>query len=297
MSALSRMVSESLREALPPCVHAGARVATISRAADRERGGIEISRPALGAVDPTKVHREMQAAMVDNARTRSALKTGDNVTQGTGLTRERRRQSSRCIIRARRTRRPFSWLEERRTRPMRRTLWMVVALAALVTAPPVWAQRTTGNITGVVKDTTGAALPGVTVGVTGPNIVGTQTSVTNESGIYRLANLPPGDYQLSFALSGFKGLRKSIHVSVGSMIEENAALEVGQLSENIDVVGEAPVVDTKSNEVGSNFDRDWIANAPLRRFSFFDLVASAPGSLPGGDSNNTSRHMVLGCAS
>ena len=97
------------------------------------------------------------------------------------------------------------------------------------------------------------------------NIVGTQTSVTNESGIYRLANLPPGDYQLSFALSGFKGLRKSIHVSVGSMIEENAALEVGQLQENIDVVGEAPVVDTKSNEVGANYDRDWIANAPLRR--------------------------------
>ena len=60
------------------------------------------------------------------------------------------------------------------------------------------------------------------------------------------------------------------------------------------MVGEAPVVDTTSNEVGSNYDREWVDNAPLRRFSFFDLVAAAPGSLQGGDSNNTSRTMVYG---
>ena len=177
---------------------------------------------------------------------------------------------------------------------MRRILWIAAATAALFSAPPLFAQRTTGSITGIVKDTTGAALPGVTVGVTGPNIVGTQTSVTNESGIYRVANLPPGDYQVAYSLSGFKGLRKSIHVSVGATIEENANLEVGQFQENIDVVGEAPVVDTKSNEVGATYDHEWIDNAPLRRFSFFDLVAAAPGSLQGGDSNNTSRTMVYG---
>jgi hypothetical protein len=176
---------------------------------------------------------------------------------------------------------------------MRRILWIAVALA-LASTPPLLAQRTTGSITGVVKDTTGAALPGVTVGVTGENIVGTQTAVTNEEGIYRLANLPPGEYQVSFSLTGFKGLRKGVHVSVGSVIEENVNLEVGQLTENIDVVGEATVVDTKSNEVGTNFDREWIANAPLRRDSFFGLVAAAPGSLQGGDSNNTMRTMVYG---
>jgi len=104
---------------------------------------------------------------------------------------------------------------------MRRILW-IAAAAALALPPSLFAQRTTGSLTGVVKDTTGAALPGVTVGVTGPNIVGTQTSVTNESGIYRVANLPPGDYQVNFSLSGFKGVRKSIHVSVGAVIEENA---------------------------------------------------------------------------
>jgi outer membrane receptor protein involved in Fe transport len=176
---------------------------------------------------------------------------------------------------------------------MRRILW-IAAAAALALPPSLFAQRTTGSLTGVVRDTTGAALPGVTVGVTGPNIVGTQTSVTNESGIYRVANLPPGDYQVNFALSGFKGMRKSIHVSVGAVIEENANLEVGQLQENIDVVGESPVVDTTSNEVGSTYDRNWVDKAPLRRDSFFGLVAAAPGSLQGGDSSNTTRTMVYG---
>ena len=54
------------------------------------------------------------------------------------------------------------------------------------------------------------------------------------------------------------------------------------------------MVDTTSNEVGTNYDRDWVENAPLRRFSFFDLVAAAPGSLQGGDSSNASRTMVYG---
>src|SRR5688572_11913546 len=99
---------------------------------------------------------------------------------------------------------------------MRRILWLAVALAVLASTPPLWAQRTTGSITGVVKDTTGAALPGVTVGVSGPNIVGTQTAVTNEEGLYRFLGLPPGEYQLSFSLTGFKGLtRTNLRVSVG----------------------------------------------------------------------------------
>jgi len=181
---------------------------------------------------------------------------------------------------------------------MRKTLLSTGGLAAVLlvaSSAPLLAQRTTGNLVGVVKDSSGAALPGATVSVSGPNIVGTQTAVTSAEGLYRIANLPPGDYQVAFALTGFKGLtRKALHVSVGQTVEENATLEVGQLTENIDVVAEAVVVDTKSNEVGTTYDQEWIDNAPLRRFSFFDLVAAAPGSLQGGDSNNTSRTMVYG---
>jgi outer membrane receptor protein involved in Fe transport len=181
---------------------------------------------------------------------------------------------------------------------MRKTLHTatLVAIAALAAfATPALAQRTTGAISGTVKDGSGAVLPGVTVSVSGANIVGTQTAVTNEHGFYRFLNLPPGDYQLSYELKGFKTVSKrGIRVSVGGTLEENAALDMTQLSETVEVVGETSVVDTTSNEVGSNYDRSWVDNAPLRRNSFFDLVASAPGSLAGGDSNNTSRTMVYG---
>ena len=181
---------------------------------------------------------------------------------------------------------------------MRKTLHaaILVAIAALAAfATPALAQRTTGAISGTVRDGSGAVLPGVTVSVSGANIVGTQTAVTNEHGFYRFLNLPPGDYQLTYELKGFKTVSKrAVRVSVGGTLEENAALDVTQLSETVEVVGETSVVDTTSNEVGSNFDRNWVDNAPLRRNSFFDLVASAPGSLAGGDSNNTQRTMVYG---
>ena len=166
------------------------------------------------------------------------------------------------------------------------------ALLFLASAP-AWAQRTTGGISGTVKDTSGAVLPGVTVSVSGPNIVGTQTSVTSGEGFYRFLNLPPGEYQVTFTMSGFKTVtRRAVRVSVGSTIEESPSMEMSQLQESVDVVAETAVVDTTSNEVGANYDRNWVENAPLRRASFFDLVASAPGSLQAGD--GSARTMVYG---
>jgi outer membrane receptor protein involved in Fe transport len=179
---------------------------------------------------------------------------------------------------------------------MRRSLHAtILAALALVLATPALAQRTTGGISGTVRDATGGVLPGVTVSVSGPNIVGTQTAATNEQGFYRFINLPPGEYQLVFSLTGFKTVtRRGLRVTVGGTIEENGALEVSQLQESIEVVGQSSVVDTTTSQVGANYGREWVENAPLRRNSFFDLVASAPGSLAGGDSNNTQRTMVYG---
>lgn len=160
---------------------------------------------------------------------------------------------------------------------------------------PLFAQRTTGGIVGTVKDESGATLPGVAVSVSGPNIAGVQSATTNDAGFYRFISLPPGEYELKFSRSGFKTeARRGVRVGLGTTLEENAALAVSQLQEQVDVVADAPVVDTSSNEVGANYGREWVESAPLRRFSFFDLVAAAPGSLQGGDSNNSSRTMVYG---
>ncbi len=178
--------------------------------------------------------------------------------------------------------------------------FLCFAVAAFAT--PVLAQQTTGAIVGTVKDATGASLPGVTASLKGPGIVGTQTAVTNETGFYRFPALPPGAYSLSFALSGFSTLtREGVRVSLGSTSEENAALKLSQLAEEITVSGEAAVINTQGNEVSTNYDKDWVRNAPVPRFSFFDLINAAPGvsaaTSEAGGSITSTRSSSLGGSS
>jgi len=143
---------------------------------------------------------------------------------------------------------------------------------------PVFAQRITGTLVGTVKDDTGAVLPGVTVTITGEKIVGAQTTVTNPEGFYRFIALPPGSYDLAFSLSGFATLKRTgIKVSVGGTEEISVGMSVRQMQDEVTVTGEASVVDTQTNQVSTNYDKDWVRNAPVPRFSMFDLLAVAPG--------------------
>ena len=77
---------------------------------------------------------------------------------------------------------------------MSRKLALVAFLLTL--GVPTFAQRTTGDLLGTVKDESGAVLPGVTVSISGPNIVGAKTDVTSGHGIYRISGLPPGAYEV-----------------------------------------------------------------------------------------------------
>jgi hypothetical protein len=171
-----------------------------------------------------------------------------------------------------------------------------VFLCALVfvTAPLLGAQRTTGDILGVVRDSSGAVLPGVTISVTGANIARAQTTTTTENGSYRIANLPPGVYTITYELSGFRTVVvEGLRINVGASLEHNVGLEVGALTESVSVIADSPVVDTTSNEVGTTFDKDWVSNAPTRRFGFYDLLAQAPGSVKGGDGTQAGERRTM----
>ncbi|HEX9735649.1 MAG TPA: TonB-dependent receptor [Thermoanaerobaculia bacterium] len=170
---------------------------------------------------------------------------------------------------------------------------IALAGALVLLAAPLAAQRVTGQINGTVRDDEGGVLPGVTVSLTGETVAGAQTAITLADGFYRFLGLAPGFYDLKFELEGFAPLtRTGVRVSLGASTVEDVSLKVGELSEAITVTAEAPVVDTESNEVGANYGRDWVANAPVQRLSFNDLVAAAPGSLRGGDTSR--RTMVYG---
>jgi hypothetical protein len=144
----------------------------------------------------------------------------------------------------------------------------------LVFASAGEAQRTTGDLLGVVRDASGAILPGVTVTISGPRIAGTQSATTSENGTYRIPNLPPGTYTVKVELSGFKSVvLEGIRINLGGTAEQNVALEIGQLAETVSVVAESPVIDTTSNEVGTTFDQDCGTDAASRL-----LRSAGPGS-------------------
>jgi outer membrane receptor protein involved in Fe transport len=150
--------------------------------------------------------------------------------------------------------------------------------AVLVLSTAVFAQRTTGGLTGTVKDDTGAVLPGVSVTLSGERVMGTQVSVTNDNGVYRFLNLAPGTYDLAFELAGFATLnRNALIVSVGMTTETNVTLSLSSVSESVTVTGASPVVDTIASDVSTNYDNEWLRNAPVARLSFFDFLAAAPG--------------------
>ena len=168
-------------------------------------------------------------------------------------------------------------------------------VAAFAAVDPAFAQRTTGDIVGIVKDQSGGTVPGVTVSLKGEKIVGLKTAVTNAQGLYRFAALPPGGYALTFTMSGFSTVNKpDVSVSLGGTSQQDVSLKLSQMAEEITITGESPVVNSTSTAVGTTYDRDWVENAPLRRFSFFDLINAAPGVSQ--NTSTSSRSSSLGSA-
>jgi hypothetical protein len=179
---------------------------------------------------------------------------------------------------------------------MRRCLVLLCTIVALGAIP--WtasAQRTTGDLRGIVTDESGAVLPGVTVTIRGRAVPGAPTTVSSESGVYRFPSLPPGIYDVTAELAGFATKTQTgVTVQLGGTAELNIQMGLSTQSETVTVVAESPVVDTTSTQVSTNYSREWVENAPVRRFTFFDLVNAAPGVSPA--TSTSSRSQSFGSA-
>ena len=129
-----------------------------------------------------------------------------------------------------------------------RALAVLVTLGALVIPSTTHAQAL-GTIAGAVRDASGAVLPGVTVEAASPALIERVRSVvTDGSGQYRIVNLPPGTYSVTFTLPGFSTVkREGIEVSVNVTSTVEADLRVGAVEETITVTGESPIVDVQSS--------------------------------------------------
>lgn len=152
------------------------------------------------------------------------------------------------------------------------------------------AQRLTGKITGEVKDEEGNPLPGITVEISSPVLMGgVHAQVTSETGSYRFIGLPPGIYKLVFSLEGFQTIeRLNTYVSVAKTITENIVMKQAMLEETVTVIAESPIVDVTKSGTSTNFGKELLEQLPSGRFTFFDVIKQAPGLIQAGqDSDRT----------
>src|SRR2546426_3502442 len=149
---------------------------------------------------------------------------------------------------------------------------LTVAAAAAQTV-----SATTGAIDGRVTDNTNAVLPGVTVTVSGPAMMGARIATTNDQGAYRLAAVPPGDYTVVFTLDGFAPLtRKEIRVDLGFTATLNVQMSVSAVEENVTVTGASPVVDAASTKITTTFDAPLLASLPSGSRDYWALLSETP---------------------
>src|SRR5579864_423677 len=143
-----------------------------------------------------------------------------------------------------------------------------------------WASIT-GSISGVVTDSTGAVVSEAQVLATNTQ-TGVQTNVTTDAkGFYSLPTLPIGTYDLEISHTGFKTFRKTgIVIDANSAIRTDAALNVGAISEKVEVTTDSVYVETQSTQMGQVIDSKKIEAAPLNGRSYTDLLALQPGVSP-----------------
>ena len=148
-----------------------------------------------------------------------------------------------------------------------RGLMRPLLLVAAVLFVPGTAYAQVGAIAGVVRDASGAVMPGVTVEVTSPALIEkVRSTITDDSGRYQITVLPVGTYKITFALQGFSTVeRDNVQLTSDFTANVNAQLAVGNITETVSVVAESPAVDIQNARVQYVFKGDDIADLPTER--------------------------------
>ncbi len=181
-----------------------------------------------------------------------------------------------------------------------RTFTRSLALVLLVlVAATARAQTYTGSVTGTVADEQGGALPGATVTLFGKT--GSRTTSTDTEGTYRFVAVDPGAYDVQADMPGFRATkRESVVVTIGKSANIPFKMKVGERTETLEVLGEAPVVDVTSSSTDNSLSQDVIFNLPIRQGSNagLNILNFLPGinnsSAYGGDAGSGNGLLIDG---
>ncbi|NDQ56309.1 MAG: TonB-dependent receptor [Acidipila sp.] len=170
---------------------------------------------------------------------------------------------------------------------MKRTILPICAFAilsfCLCVSLPVSAQVTTGEVTGLVTDSSGAAVPGATVAAECPETKQTYTATTSEAGEYRIAQMAVCVYKVSASAQGFKTSLRDVTVSIALLTKADFQLQIGQKTETITVESAAPLIEY-TDQLNNYVDQQRINDLPFNGRDFNSMLGIMPGvqRAPGG---------------
>jgi len=170
---------------------------------------------------------------------------------------------------------------------IRNRLWLVLLAVPLLVANIVAAQGLpTGTLAGRVSESEGLALPGVTVTVKSPALQGTRTAVTNVNGDYVVPNLPPGEYVVTFVMSGFQSATRNVKVSASQQVPLNAKLSISSVAAEAMVVAQSETV-SQTAQAATTYSTEITNKLPMARTILSSVVLSAGVNTNGPGGNTT----------
>ena len=163
---------------------------------------------------------------------------------------------------------------------------LVFVFVAVLAAMPLFGQ-TFGGITGVVTDTSGAAMERAIITITNPQTNLTRSAISNDTGNYNFPSLPPGIYNVRAEKQGFQSeARNNIELQVQQTARIDFRLNVGSVTETLEVQGGAPLINTENATIGTVIDQKRIEDLPLNGRSFISLISLSPNVTSGQTANN-----------
>jgi len=161
---------------------------------------------------------------------------------------------------------------------LKHKLLILVIASILVFGGMLFSQEQSGEIIGTVVLEDGSAIPGVSVEITGKNLIGKKMSVSNENGVYRLMGIPSGNYALAFSLEGFKTIkRNAIRVDLGKTFKLDVIMQTGALREEVVVTGQIPVVDVRKSATAVNITKEAFSKLPKSSRNFLSIATQQAG--------------------
>jgi hypothetical protein len=160
--------------------------------------------------------------------------------------------------------------------------------AAMLLGSPLAAQSTFGSISGAVTDASGSAVPDAQVTLTSTATSAKQTYTTGGDGLYSFVNLNPGDYRLDVEKAGFKHYkRESVFVQVQQNIRIDVTMEVGAVSQTVEVTAETPLLQPTDTSLGQVVDERKTNEIPLNGRNVFALITLSPAAIAGGSGSGS----------